>query len=164
MKSFGISSLTGRIYYGTSKNIGGNRYCFTGSKEDVTDEVIAVVFQWFEQNVQGKDEFNLTYPESEYELAMWKKKGTDTVVKNLACPESDYELVLRKKKEDKLEMKAESKFNEECAADCLCHKTVTHNACLFCNACRQSPYLKDELAGKSDDEIEKMRKEVESEA
>ena len=140
MKSFGISSLTGRIYYGTSKNIGGNRYCFTGSKEDVTDEVIAVVFQWFEQNVQGKDEFNLTYPES------------------------DYELILRKKKEDKLEMKAESKFNEECAADCLCHKTVTHNACLFCNACRQSPYLKDELAGKSDDEIEKMRKEVESEA
>lgn len=82
MKSFGISSLTGRIFYGTSKNMGGNRYCFTGKTEDVTDDVIAVVFQWFEQNVQGKDEFNLTYPESEYELVIRKKKGADMIVED----------------------------------------------------------------------------------
>lgn len=62
------------------------------------------------------------------------------------------------------ENKMKSKFTEKCVPNCLCHKTVTHNACLFCNACRHSPYIKDEIDGKSDDEIEKMRREIEAEA
>lgn len=59
--------------------------------------------------------------------------------------------------------KVESKFNEECEEDCVVHKLVTHNACVFCLACRKSPYLKDELLGKSDEEIEAIQKEVKEE-
>lgn len=59
--------------------------------------------------------------------------------------------------------KVESKFNEECKEDCVVHKLVTHNTCLFCSACRKSPYLKDELLGKSDEEIEAIQKEVKEE-
>ena len=144
MKYFAISDLTGKIYYGTGKDVGGGRIRFTGNKEDVTDEAVKAVFEWFlNKALKSKKEIIVRFPNVDFELAM------------------------REKTEDKkgpLEIKAESKFNEECAADCPCHKTVTHNACLFCNACRKSPYLKDELAGKSDEEIEKIQKEVEAEA
>lgn len=30
----------------------------------------------------------------------------------------------------------ESKYNEECEADCVVHKLATHNTCVFCSACR----------------------------
>lgn len=59
--------------------------------------------------------------------------------------------------------KTKQKFNEECKEDCVVHKLVTHNTCLFCLACRKSPYLKDELLGKSDEEIEAIQKEVKEE-
>lgn len=65
---------------------------------------------------------------------------------------------------DKEEMeKTKSKFSEECKEDCIVHKLVTHNTCLFCPASRKSPYLKDELLGKSDEEIEAIQKEVKEE-
>ena len=57
----------------------------------------------------------------------------------------------------------ESKYNEECEADCVVHKLATHNTCVFCSSCRNSPYYREAFLGKSDEEIEAIRKEVSEE-
>lgn len=75
---------------------------------------------------------------------------------------TDEDAKLKIKEVEEME-KVESKFNKECKEDCVVHKLVTHNACVFCLACRKSPYLKDELLGKSDEEIEAIQKEVKEE-
>ena len=43
----------------------------------------------------------------------------------------------------------------KCNPNCPLHKygLVTHNACLGCKALKDSPYHKDYLKGKTDDEI-----------
>ena len=57
----------------------------------------------------------------------------------------------------------ESKYNEECEVDCGVHNLATHNTCVFCSACRNSPYYREDFLGKSDEEIESIRKEVSEE-
>lgn len=57
----------------------------------------------------------------------------------------------------------ESKYNKECEVLCVVHKLATHNTCLFCAACRNSPYCRENFLGKSDEEIEAIRKEVSEE-
>ena len=57
----------------------------------------------------------------------------------------------------------ESKYNEECKADCVVHKLATHNTCVFCSSCRNSPYYRESFFGKSDEGIEAIRKEVSEE-
>ncbi len=141
MKQFAISGLTNRIYYGTAKELDNGVIKFTGKKEDVTDEVLKATFEWF------------------LNQAVNKKK--EIIIRFADIP---FELVMRERTKSMNENKNKSKFIEECNSDCPCHKTVTHNACLFCNACRHSPYVKDDIDGKSDDEIEKMRREIEEEA
>lgn len=91
-KGFGVSPLTNTIYYGTYKCDDGflsndNRdRVFTGNKVDVTDEVIAVVFEWFMYNTvqhcNGEDEmYRVTYPNVNYELIMRKKNDGMEVVR-----------------------------------------------------------------------------------
>lgn len=75
---------------------------------------------------------------------------------------TDEDTKLKIKEAEEME-KVESKFNEECKEDCVVHKLATQNACVFCSACRKSPYLKDMLLGKSDEEIEAIQKEVKEE-
>ena len=57
----------------------------------------------------------------------------------------------------------ESKYNEECEADCIVHRFATHITCIFCSSCRNSPYHGKDFIGKSDEEIEEIRKEVSEE-
>ena len=57
----------------------------------------------------------------------------------------------------------ESKYNEECEEDCVVHKLATHNACVFCPACRNSPYHGKDFLGKSNEEIEVIQKELSEE-
>ncbi|MBQ9206893.1 MAG: hypothetical protein IJ158_09290 [Treponema sp.] len=56
-----------------------------------------------------------------------------------------------------------SKFNEKCDTNCAVHKLVTHNACLFCKALRNSPYHAEAVKDMSDDDILTMQKEIEKE-
>lgn len=51
----------------------------------------------------------------------------------------------------------------KCNPDCLLHKLVTHNACIQCKALKDSPYHKDYLKGKTDDEIADEIIEIEKE-
>ena len=69
-KGFGVSPLTNTIYYGT---INKEKHMFTGKKEDVTDDVIRATFEWFMGNMEGNEEYSITFPSTEYELVMRKK-------------------------------------------------------------------------------------------
>lgn len=71
VKGFGVSPITNTIYYGTQNK---EKHMFTGKKEDVTNEVISAVFEWFIGNMDGNDEYSITYPSTEFELVMRRKK------------------------------------------------------------------------------------------
>ena len=71
MKGFGVSPITNTIYYGTQDLI---KHMWTGKKEDVTDGVIAAVYEWFMGNMEGNEEYSITYPSTEFELVMRRKK------------------------------------------------------------------------------------------
>lgn len=71
-KGFGVSPITNTIYYGTQNK---EKKMFTGKKEDVTNEVIGAVFEWFMGNMKGNEEYSITYPSTGYELVMRRKAG-----------------------------------------------------------------------------------------
>jgi hypothetical protein len=52
--------------------------------------------------------------------------------------------------------------NEECDKNCIVHKLVTHNACIFCEAARNSPYH-PEFKDMNDEELLKIQEETEKE-
>lgn len=80
-KGFGVSPLTNTIYYGTQNK---EKNMFTGKKIDVTNEVIGVCFEWFLNNIEAikteeysaikTEEYSITYPNTEYELLIRKKR------------------------------------------------------------------------------------------
>lgn len=47
---------------------------FTGIKEDVTDDAIKAVFEWFIGNMKGNDEYMITFKNTPYELVMIRKE------------------------------------------------------------------------------------------
>lgn len=69
-KEFGVSPITNTIYFGT-QNL--EKQMWTGKKEDVTNEAIAAVFEWFIGNMDGHEEYSITYPSTEFELVMRRK-------------------------------------------------------------------------------------------
>lgn len=71
-KGFGVSPITNTIYYGTQNP---EKQMWIGRKEDVTDGAIAAVFEWFIGNMEGHEEYSITYPSTEYELVMRKKEA-----------------------------------------------------------------------------------------
>lgn len=71
-KGFGVVPITNTIFYGT---VDKSKNCFTGKREDVTDEAIGAVFQWFMGNVKEGEEYCITYDDSDYELVMRKRKN-----------------------------------------------------------------------------------------
>lgn len=74
-KGFGVSPITNKIYYGTQDT---EKHMWAGQKTDVTNDAIAAVYEWFMGNMQDnegeKEEYSITYPESEFELVMRRKK------------------------------------------------------------------------------------------
>ena len=69
-KGFGVSPITNTIYYGTQNK---EKRMFTGKKEDVTEDAIRVVFEWFIGNMDGCEEYSISYPSTEFELVMRRK-------------------------------------------------------------------------------------------
>ena len=55
----GVSPITNTIYYG---NVNEEKGLWVGEKKDVTDMAIATVFEWFLNQMDGKEEFIITYP------------------------------------------------------------------------------------------------------
>lgn len=73
-KGFGVSPITNTIYYGFHDPI---KHIWTGKKEDVTDGAIAAVFSWFIGNMNGNQEYSITYPSSDFELVMRRKRTSN---------------------------------------------------------------------------------------
>lgn len=73
-KGTGVSHLTNRIYYGTQDT---DKRMWVGQKTDITDSAIASVFEWFMANMEGKEEYSITYPETDFELVMRRKVKND---------------------------------------------------------------------------------------
>lgn len=59
VKKMGVSPITNTIYYG---NVNEEKGLWVGEKKDVTDMAIAAVFEWFLNQMNGKEEFIITYP------------------------------------------------------------------------------------------------------
>lgn len=74
-KGFGVSPITNKIFYGTQDT---EKQMWVGDKTDVTDDVIAAVYEWFIGNMKNehgkRTEYSITYPDSDYELVMRKKE------------------------------------------------------------------------------------------
>lgn len=74
-KGFGVSPITNKIYYGMQDT---DKCMFVGQKTDVTDEAIAAVYEWFMGNMEDsegkKEEYQITYPNTEFELVMRRKR------------------------------------------------------------------------------------------
>ena len=64
-KGFGVSPITNTIYYGTQDAV---KHMWTGKKEDVTNGAIAAVYEWFMGNMDGNEEYSITFPSTEFEL------------------------------------------------------------------------------------------------
>ena len=58
-KKMGVSPITNTIYYG---NINEEKGLWVGEKKDVTNMAIAAVFEWFLNQMDGKEEFIIAYP------------------------------------------------------------------------------------------------------
>lgn len=69
-KGFGVSPITNTIFYGTQDT---EKHMWVGQKTDVTDDAIMIVYQWFMGNMDGKEEYSITYPSTEFELVMRRK-------------------------------------------------------------------------------------------
>lgn len=76
-KGFGVSPITNTIYYGTQDP---EKNMWTGKKEDVTNEAIAAVYEWFMGNMDGHEEYSITFPSTEFELVMRRKQPKEEVV------------------------------------------------------------------------------------
>lgn len=74
-KTMGVSPITDTIYYGTVKDD-----MWVGKREDVTDEAIKAVFEWFMHKLDA-DETQLAYqirfPDLPYVLEMRKENEHD---------------------------------------------------------------------------------------
>ena len=74
-KGFGVSPITNKIFYGTQDT---EKQMWVGDKTDVTDDVIAAVYEWFIGNMENehgnRTEYRITYPGTDYELIMRKKE------------------------------------------------------------------------------------------
>lgn len=74
MKKLLISPLTGRIHYATVKELSNGNYKLTGKREDLTDEAIAAVFEWFLNHLkeEGGEVYSIRYEGVPYVLEMRK--------------------------------------------------------------------------------------------
>ena len=70
-RGLGVSHITNKIYYGTQDT---EKQVWVGEKTDVTDSAITSEFEWFIGNMEGHEEYSITYQDSEYELVMRRKE------------------------------------------------------------------------------------------
>lgn len=70
-KTMGVSPITDTIYYGTVKD---NKW--VGKREDVTDEAIKAVFEWFMHKLDADEKqiaYQIKFPNLPYVLEMRKE-------------------------------------------------------------------------------------------
>ena len=78
-KETGVSPITNRIYYGT---LDTDKHMWVGQKTDITESAIASVFEWFMANMVDKEEYSITYPETDFELVMRRKAKNSLYIRH----------------------------------------------------------------------------------
>lgn len=76
MKKILISPLTGRIHYATVRQLSDNSFQRTGKSEDITDDAVAAVFEWFMYQIKQTENANayiIRYKGIPYVLEMRKE-------------------------------------------------------------------------------------------
>lgn len=62
---------------------------WVGEKTDVTDGVIAAVYEWFMAHMNDEngpiEEYKITYPSTEFELVMRRKQPEDAKQEERTC-------------------------------------------------------------------------------
>lgn len=59
IKTMGVTPVANIIYYG---NVNEEKGLWVGERKDVTDMAIGAVFEWFLNQMDGKEEFGISYP------------------------------------------------------------------------------------------------------
>jgi hypothetical protein len=72
MKKLVVAPLSNTIYYATVNE--KNHTMNPNTRVDMTDNAIASVFEWFMNQMDGKEEFSIHYPSTKYELVMRVRK------------------------------------------------------------------------------------------
>lgn len=75
IKTMGVTPITNTIYYG---RVDEEKKLWVGNRENVTDIAIASVFEWFLNQMDEKEEFEISYPD----VPGFKLKMTRDEVKN----------------------------------------------------------------------------------
>lgn len=84
MKKVLVSPITNTIYYGAVAESGNGTYVSIGKRENITDDCIGAVFQWFENNLK-KDKaitYEISYESSPYKLVLMKKDNSNEIESN----------------------------------------------------------------------------------
>ena len=68
MKKLVVAHLSNTIYYATVNE--KNHTMNSNTRVDMTDNAVASVFEWFMNQMDGKEEFSIRYPSTEFELVM----------------------------------------------------------------------------------------------
>ena len=68
MKKLVVAPLSNTIYYATVNE--KNHTMNPNTRVDMTDNAIASVFEWFMNQMDGKEEFSVRYTSTEFELVM----------------------------------------------------------------------------------------------
>ncbi len=66
-----VAPISNTIYYATVNE--KTHTMNTSTRVDVTDDAIASVFEWFMNQMEGKEEFSIHYPSTEFELVMRRR-------------------------------------------------------------------------------------------
>lgn len=86
-KKMGVSPTTNRIYYG-NMNVDSEEW--VGDTEEVTETAIASVFQWFLNQMEGKEEVSIKFPKVPgIELKMVRKESEDISVSKDTIQKAD---------------------------------------------------------------------------
>lgn len=86
-KKMGVSPTTNRIYYG-NMNVDSEEW--VGDTEEVTETAIASVFQWFLNQMEGKEEVSIKFPKVPgIELKMVRKQSEDISVSKDTIQKTD---------------------------------------------------------------------------
>ncbi len=71
-KKMMVSDITHTIYYGRVKDVGNGIYQSVGKREDVTDEAIKAVFEWFMKEYERDGINSISYTNFPYEMRFVK--------------------------------------------------------------------------------------------
>lgn len=77
MKKMMVSDITKTIYYGEVEKVENGLYKSVGKREDVTDEAVRAVFEWFIKNLKENESigaYEVRFEDCPYVLRMFEEK------------------------------------------------------------------------------------------